>query len=285
MNVRLKIKYLTTTAKHAQTNGQMEKFGIIIVARRLHYVAKHKTDLDHNVRLMTYAHNAQVRQSPDTTPFSLELSHQPPGPATASPASAISCDITELLHPQNFCSRSPRQLDILRKQLDVQLTNAQTCYKQNFYKTVRSTPKLYPGQQILVDGPSAQMSGSARMTNMSLTKFLPWTSDPFEAISATLDIIEVDENDIQNTISIERVTISLCNAGSNDGIDQHRDTQKANYRGDEGVTEWNNEIIIGEFPTEQIVKQNRIGKRSKFIIQWYGYVPEADILEPPQHIL
>lgn len=136
---------------------------------------------------LTYAFNAQMQSLTYTEAFSLVLSRPPRGPTTASPAWAISDDMTELPQLQSSCSRLLRQMHVLRKQMDAKLQTFQESYQRHFDRTVRCTQQFYSGQHIFVDRPPVQISKSAGMANPPLTELLPQTLGPFNIISTTLD--------------------------------------------------------------------------------------------------
>lgn len=149
VTARFGVKHLTTAVIHPQNSRQVESFNRTIFARLRHYVGKHHTDLDQYVQLLTYAYNRQVRSSTGTTAFILVLSPPPPGPATASPASAIPDDITKLR--KSFRNRFLCQVPFLRSKMDSKLTTAVTRYQQEFNRIVRHMPQFYTGQHVFVD--------------------------------------------------------------------------------------------------------------------------------------
>lgn len=67
------VKKLTTTAYHAQTNGQTEWFNKKIVAQLRQCVKKHEWDWDLFVQSLIYVYKRQVHRSTEMTPFSLSL--------------------------------------------------------------------------------------------------------------------------------------------------------------------------------------------------------------------
>ena len=74
----LGITDLFTSAYHAQTNGQVERYNGTIAAMLRNYVGKHQDDWDLYVGPRWYAYNSHVNRTTRTTPFELVLSRPPP---------------------------------------------------------------------------------------------------------------------------------------------------------------------------------------------------------------
>lgn len=87
------MKHLKTTAYHPQTNGFVERYKKITFIFLHLYVAEHRRILDLLVQPLTYAHNDCIHCKTGTTPFSLILSHQPPGPTTFVAPAALLTDV------------------------------------------------------------------------------------------------------------------------------------------------------------------------------------------------
>lgn len=83
----------TTTAYHPQSNFQTERYNKKIIARLRHYVNELKSNWDSLFQPLTYAYNNQIHISTGTTPFSLELSRNPPNP-TISRSTGLTTDST-----------------------------------------------------------------------------------------------------------------------------------------------------------------------------------------------
>lgn len=56
------------------------------------------------------------------------------------------------------------------------------------------------------------------MANAPLMKLLPKILSPFKLISETPNTVTVDENGVQNTVSIDRLMLALYNAQGKYGI-------------------------------------------------------------------
>lgn len=136
------------------------------MARLQHYVTKHQADWDQYVPLLMYALKAQVHRSTCTTPSTLVLSCQPPGPATLHPANAIPDDMTERLKPISFRIRFLHQVDVLCKRTGARLKIAQACYKRTFDRTVRCTMRFSSGQHFFFDRRPIQMIESGRIAKV-----------------------------------------------------------------------------------------------------------------------
>lgn len=122
------------------------------------------------------------------------------------------------------------------------------------------------------------------MASAPLTKLLPKTLCLFNVISLILDTVGVDENRMHYIVIIDGNTLAPYNALSNNGTDQDSDTQRARNRRNNDEKDENNAFIIGEFAMQHIVKHLGTGKRMKCIVRFYDYGPDADAVEPPQHI-
>lgn len=108
-------------------------------------------------------------------------------------------------------------MDVLRKEMDENIATAQDRYKRNFYRAVRRTPPLYVAQHVSVDRVCTQMTETEGMANALLTKLLSKTMGLFKVMSATLDIVIVDEDGTYSTVSIGKVMVAPYNAHDNDG--------------------------------------------------------------------
>lgn len=102
-------------------------------------------------------------------------------------------------------------------------------------------------------------------------KLLPKPLRPFKEISATLDIVRVEENGVHDTVSIDSVTFDGYIAQSNDNTDRNSDAQGTSNCRSEDETHKNNERAIGEFLLQQIMKHLGTGKWVNYIVLLYGY--------------
>lgn len=73
-------KMATTAEFHHQANGQVERFKKALVAYLRHQNGEYQTNWDQYVQSLTYENNTPVQRTTKTSPFSLVLSRQPPGP-------------------------------------------------------------------------------------------------------------------------------------------------------------------------------------------------------------
>lgn len=80
---------LTTTAEHAETNEQVERYLKTAVTCLPHCVAEHQGSWDVLVQELTYAYNAPRHQSTSVFPFRFVLSKHPPGTTTMDFPSAL----------------------------------------------------------------------------------------------------------------------------------------------------------------------------------------------------
>lgn len=102
--------------------------------------------------------------------------------------------------------------------MDAKIATAQAHYEQTFYRTVHYRQQLYAQQHVFVDRQLSPMTESARMETAPPMEALPKTFDPYNEISVMQDTVKVDENVIDNTLSMDRVTLSLYSKQGNEGI-------------------------------------------------------------------
>lgn len=124
-----------------------------------------------------------------------------------------------------------------------------------------------------------QMTEPAHMANALQTELLPKTLNLRRVLFAPSD-----DNGIQNTLSIGRVTLAPYKAQGSDGTNWYGDTQNASNRGNEDETDGNDARIIGEFPVQHVGKHVGTGRGMKYIDRWCGYRPKKDIIEALPHI-
>lgn len=70
---------ITTLERHAQANGQMERFNKTLEVRLQHYINEHQTTWDTYMKPLTYGHNTQIHRTTNASPFSMVLDREPPG--------------------------------------------------------------------------------------------------------------------------------------------------------------------------------------------------------------
>jgi len=205
----LGVKQLTTTAYHPQTNGQTERYNKTIVARLRHYVAENQADWDEYVQPLTYAYNAQVHRSTRVPPFALVLSRNPPGPAQVIPPTAQPSDASPPLRASRLRMRLIRELAHLQAKTSDILRNAQRRYKADHDQHVKKVISLRRGDLVYLDRPpSWTLTDAERMSLEAKSKLLPRTTGPFQVIRTSQGTATLDENGIENTVSIDRVTLA-----------------------------------------------------------------------------
>lgn len=116
---------LTTTAYHAHTNGQTERFKETIARSLRHNVNEHQNDCDAFVQSLPYAYSSQVYRSTNTTPLNLTLSRVLPAPADTSHASAIARNATKTVPPRLPKDRLLGRLNTMRVFADLSIQAAQ----------------------------------------------------------------------------------------------------------------------------------------------------------------
>lgn len=118
--------HLTTTSYHPQCNGLVERYNETIASRLCQYLASHQRDLGLFVQHLTYVYNAQVHRSTNTTPFSLLLLRQTPGPATFDTLSALPAAAYHETHPQTIRTQILHRIKVLRSRVGNRLRTAHT---------------------------------------------------------------------------------------------------------------------------------------------------------------
>lgn len=116
---------------------------------------------------------------------------------------------------------------------------------------------------MFVDKPPVQVAQSTIMPSAKLTKLLPKTFSSFRVISATLDIVTVEEYGNHNNPSIGRVTLLQCIAQENGGSDRESEMLSASTRWSGDESDGNSTRMIEEFPVWHIVQHVRTVKRMK----------------------
>ncbi|CDF38306.1 unnamed protein product [Chondrus crispus] len=211
----LGVRPYLTTAYHPQTNGQTERFNRTLVQRLRHYVEEHQRDWDDYVQPLTFAYNTQVHRSTETTPFDLVLTRPPTG--LILPGTVPQDAGTHMEDPRTPVQYKRATLRKLRDALDrarTKLTASQKQYKDNLDRKVRFRPVVRAGDFVYVDRPPRTLTSvERRMRVQSPTdtedlsvKLLPKAEGPFNVRSATDTTVLIEQDSVENRVSIDRVT-------------------------------------------------------------------------------
>ena len=176
---------------------------------------EHQRDWDDYVQPLTFAYNTQVHPSTETTPFDLVLTRPPSG--LILPGTVLRDAGTHREDPRTPVQYKRATLRKRRDALDrarTKLTASQMRYKDDFDKKVRFRPVVGAGDLIYVDRPPRPLKSVARRTRAQGTtgtdelsvKLLPRTEGPFRVRSATDTTVLIEQDGLENRVSIERVT-------------------------------------------------------------------------------
>lgn len=179
------------------------------VERLCHYVAEHKTEWHEFLQPLTYAYNVQVHKKTGKTPFDLVLSWHPPGLQVEKSRTAIPDH-----EPENLSTAQVHRyiLSRLRGALSsamTRTTQAELQYKRDFDKTVRTFPKLCLGDKVYVDQPEWMSSAPEEQVDEYTRNYrrrVPKIHGPFSVVTASKDMVLINDDGIENRVRNERVT-------------------------------------------------------------------------------
>ena len=277
----LGVKHLFTTAYHPQTNGQVERYNKTLVGRLAHYVEEHQRDWDEFVQPCTYAYNMQVHRTTGTTPFDLVLTRHPPNIIVRDIPAAGSYSVTE-----SNLSDAARKKVILRRiaqslqEAKTKMSAAQRRYKEDFDNQVRHLVKVKDGDMVYVDRPPRHLDQDSDEDVKITKKLLPKTTGPYKVIRSTPDTVTISQDGLENTISIDRVTVapsrSTPRAVTADptGPNQLDDTPEESS----GENGQDTTPTQDEYPIEKIVTHHATDEGIKYQVRWLGYTAAEDTL-------
>lgn len=179
------------------------------VVRLRYYMAQHRKAWDDFVQPLMYSFNTQVHRSTNCIPFPLVLSCEPPRATTPVGPAALPNDVTQPQTTPSFLPHILRRLSTVRTHADKSLTAAQRRYKYYFYYAVRPPIVIAAGQELVeFRATKATHSTAERMVKAPRTKLLPRWTGPFRFLAANEDTIKILEDSMDNTISIDRVSVA-----------------------------------------------------------------------------
>lgn len=141
--VPLGTQFMMTAAYHPHINGQPEWYNKTLINRLHHYVSEHQNVWDDYVQPLTFVYTSEVHKSRYTTPFSLNLSSEPPGSANMVPPTVGNS--TDENAPRRRKQSILARINLLRTKTTIALQRAQQRYKANFDSPTRRKPKFHVG--------------------------------------------------------------------------------------------------------------------------------------------
>ena len=158
----------------------------------------------------------------------------------------------------------------------MKLTASQKPYKEGFDKKVRFRPVVGAGDFVYVDRPPHPFTSFERHTRaqgMTVTdelsvKLLPRTECPFRVRSATDTTVLIEQDGVENRVSIDRVTKML--RGPGDTVAPATPTEP-DVEAATPSAEYVFDRIVGHRPARGGVE---------YKVRWYGYTTREDTYEP-----
>lgn len=103
-----------------------------------------------------------------------------------------------------------RRLSTMRVQAEKTLKESQARFKKYFDRTVRIIPVIPPGQQFFMErAMKVTQSPEERMAEAPHTKLLACSTGSFSIQSATAGTVTIREDGVENTVSIDWVSVAL----------------------------------------------------------------------------
>lgn len=229
--------------------------------------------------------NAQVPESTGSMPCSLVLSRQQRIAASLVCARSITDDTTELPEPNPSRNWFLCELDVCHEPADVALNTTQTCYNRKLYRSFPYMSRLHPSQSIFVHTLPTRTTESAGMEKIRLTILVTKLVGPFKGILAMLDKIKLAENEIETNYPWKEWRWSSA-------------TENVKEKPTKMETQWVQNTMDRGWPWRPtkrlhtwverfhyvIVRHIKSSKQTKHVIRWYGYGPNTDTVEPPNHV-
>ena len=226
---------------------------------------------------LTFAYNTQVHRSTETTPFDLVLTRPPSGlilPGTVPQDAGTRREDSRT--PVQYKRATLRKLRDALDRARTKLTASQKRYKDDFDKKVRFRLVVGAGDFVYVDRPPRPLTSVERRTRAKGTtgtdelsaKLIPRTEGQFRVRSATDTTVLIEQDGLENRVSIDCVTKMPRGPG---------DTVTPATR-----TESDAEVATpsAEYVVERIVEHRTARGGVEYKVQWYGYTAREDTYEP-----
>lgn len=129
-------------------------------------------------------------------------------------------------------------------------------------------------------------SGPEVLANDLYSKLMPHKTGPFKVDEVSPPTITVEEDGIQNTVSIHLATVVPSTILEQRQLEYtlYRPVDNQDYIIDEEARQTSSEEIANtffEYSVDGIVFHVREGDIGRYVGCWYGYTPAKDTVEPP----
>jgi len=202
----LGLKHVTTTAYHPQTNGQTERYNQTLATRLRIFTGRHTTDWDRLIQPLTYAYNSQVHRTTNETPFSLVLTRPPPDIITREDFPRP--DENDM-NPEEARLKVMKRKQTLVEKAAARSKDQQAKYKHYHDRKVRSPIHVKVGDDVFVNLPPAGgQTPAERLAEEPQGKLRKKTTGTYKVLEVRDTTVRVAKDGIEDTISIDRVTIA-----------------------------------------------------------------------------
>ena len=156
----LKIKHVTTTAYHPQTDGLVERFNRTLMEMDSHFINDVQNDWDRHLSKILFAYNTSVHASTMETPYYLMHFHDPLLPIEA---------LLELSPHRQYCSGKSKEHIMKRVNIAFQVARennrkAQEKQKRHYDEKVH-TNKFSIGDRVYLNNPVVERGMKKKLTN------------------------------------------------------------------------------------------------------------------------
>lgn len=130
------IQHLTSTAYHQHTNGRAKLFNLTIVTRLVRLVPDQQRDRGFFAQSLKYTYNKQLHRATDTSPYSLVLTRQPPGPWLLSTTIDKKPRATDFHSTQAMQKLLQKRIFVLRAKVDANMRKSRSQHKLEYDRNV-----------------------------------------------------------------------------------------------------------------------------------------------------
>ena len=278
----LGVGHYLTTPYHPQSDEQMERFNRTLLQRLRHYGEQRQRDWDIYVQTLTFTYKTQIHRSTETTPLDLVLTSPPsgillPGTLPQDTRNHREDPRTPVPHTRATLRKLPDALDRAR----TKLTASQKQYKDDFDRKVCFHPVFGTGEFVYVARPPRPLTSVEQRTRAQGTPgtdelsvmLLPRTEGLFRVRSATDTTVLIEQDAVENRVSIDRVTKMPHRPGYT--VTPATTTNPGAKAATPGA----------EYVVDRIVGHRRTRGGVEYKVRWYGYTALEDTYEPADGLL